>query len=262
MVSGRVAGKVAIVTGGGTGIGRACAQLLAAEGARVVVAGRTPETGGETVRRIRAAGGEAGFVQADVSRAADVERMVGAAVEAYGRLDVLVNNAAIFPRATLAETTEEFWDRMLAVNLKGPYLCCRAAVPAMERGGGGSIINIGSIHGLGGAPELFAYAVSKGGLLTLTRNLAQALAPRQIRVNYVIPGWVPSEGELRVRAAQGQDLAWLEEQGRRLPMGRLQRPEDAAYAVLFLASDESSQVTGAVINTDGGAAYAMFGGRA
>lgn len=249
---GRVEGKVAIVTGAGTGIGRASAVILAKEGASVVVANRNADNGNETVRRIVDVGGKARFCQTDVAQAADCTRVVEDAVSAYGRLDVLVNNAGIFPRATIENTTEEFWDTIMATNLRGPFLLCQQALPHMVRQGGGSIINVGSIHGLGGAPELFAYAASKGGLLNMTRNLAKGYARYQIRVNYVIPGWVITEGELNVRGSAGQDLAWLREQGKRMPMGRLQEPEDAAYTILFLASDESSQVNACIINTDGG----------
>lgn len=252
-MAGRVAGKVAIVTGAGTGIGRACAVALASEGARVVVANRNAERGEETVRRITAAGGAARFWQTDVSRAGDCQRVVDETIAAYGQVDVLVNNAGIFPRASLAETTEEFWDTIMATDLRGPYLLCQGVIPHMVRQGGGSIVNMGSIHGLGGAAELFAYATAKGGLLTMTKNLARAYARHRIRVNYVIPGWVASEGELVIRGREGHDMAWLREQGERQPMGRLQVPEDAASAVLFLASEESQQVTACVINTDGGA---------
>jgi NAD(P)-dependent dehydrogenase (short-subunit alcohol dehydrogenase family) len=259
-MAGRVAGKVALVTGGGTGIGRGCATLLAREGAKVVVANRTPETGEETVRLIREAGGEAAFCRTDVGKVADCERAVNFAVEKFGRLDVLVNNAAIFPRATLEETTEEFFDQLIAINLKGPLFLCKFAVPIMQAGGGGSIINIGSIHGYGGGGILLVYAITKGGLLTMTRNLAMTYVRDHVRVNYVIPGWVISEGEIRVQKQfHGRSVEDLAEISQRLPMGRHQTPEDAAYAVLYLASDESSMVTGCVINTDGGMSVGSIG---
>ncbi len=249
----RVEGKVAVVTGGGTGIGRACAELLAREGAKVVVAGRSSGTGEETVRRIIAAGGEGRFIQTDVSREADCLRLVSQTVEAYGRLDVLVNNAAIYPRATLEETTLEFWHRVLATNLDGPFVLCREAVPHMVRGGGGSIINVGSFNGLAGTYNLVAYSVAKGGLLTLTRNVAAAYSQQGIRANYVIPGWVLTDNERAVQALEGHDAAWLDAQAVNQPSGRFSRPEDAAFAVLYLASDESAHVNGAILNTDGGA---------
>jgi NAD(P)-dependent dehydrogenase (short-subunit alcohol dehydrogenase family) len=250
----RVAGKVAIVTGAGTGIGRATAELLAREGARVVVANRSPATGEETVRAIVAAGGEARFIQTDVSREADGVRLVDETVRAYGRLDVLVNNAAIYPRADLAETTIAFWREIMATNLEGPFVLCREAVPRMLASGGGSIVNVGSFNGLGGASNLVAYATAKGGLLTLTRNIAATYARQGIRVNYLIPGWNITETEKVVQAREGHDAAWLAAAETRQPGGRFSVPADAAYAVLWLASDESAFVNGAIINTDGGAA--------
>jgi len=249
----RVEGKIAIVTGGGTGIGRACSELLAREGAKMVVAGRTVENGEETVRRIVSAGGEARFIQTDVGREADCVRLVTQTVEIYGRLDVLVNNAAIYPRATLEETTLEFWHKVLATNLDGPFILCREAVPHMVRGGGGSIVNIGSFNGLAGTDNLVAYSVSKGGLLTLTRNVAAAYSQEGIRVNYVIPGWVLTDNERVVQALEGHDAAWLDAQAANQPSGRFSRPDDAAYAVLYLASDESAHVSGTILNADGGA---------
>ncbi len=249
----RVEGKVAIITGGGTGIGRACAELLAREGAKVVIAGRSAATGEETVRRILAAEGEGRYIQTDVSREADCIRLVKQTVEAYGRLDVLVNNAAIYPRATLEDTSLEFWHDVLATNLDGPFVLCREAVPYMIRGGGGSIINMGSFNGLAGTYNLVAYSVAKGGLLTLTRNVAAAYSQQGIRANYVIPGWVLTDKERVVQSLEGHDAAWLDAQAANQPSGRFSRPEDAAFAVLYLASDESAHVSGTILNTDGGA---------
>ena len=248
----RVRGKVALVTGAGTGIGRACAETLAREGARVVIANRNAQNGEETVHRIGVAGGQAAFCQTDVSREADCARAVQTAVELFGRLDVLINNAGIFPRYSLAETTPEVLQEIFAVNFNGAFYCCKHAIPAMERQGGGSIINVGSIHGIEGGARLVAYAASKGALLNLTRTLASAYARQQIRVNYLIPGWVITEGEIRTQANEGHDEQWLRDVGKRLPMGRIQDPQDAANAALFLASDEASQITAAIINTDGG----------
>lgn len=252
MSQGRLAGKVAIVTGAGSGIGRGIALAFGREGAAVVVANRSEENGRETVRRIEAAGGRAHFKQTDVSHEAGCAATVQAAVEAFGGLNVLVNNAGIFPRATLEETTEELWDRIFATNLRGPAFLCKHAVPALRQSGGGSIVNLGSTNQYTGLPNLFAYSCAKGGLLTLTRNLARALAPDRIRVNVINPGWVISEGEVVVQAQEGHDAAWLEEMGRRQPLGRHQVPEDAAMAAVFLASDESSQVTGIELNCDAG----------
>ncbi len=248
----RVQGKVALVTGAGTGIGRACAETLAREGASVVVANRNVANGEETVRRIAEQGGEAVFCRTDVAVEEDCQQAARTAVERFGKLDILINNAGIFPRYSLAQTTPEVLEEILGINLKGPFYCCKHAIPAMERVGGGSIINVGSIHGMHGAPNLVAYAASKGALLNLTKTLARAYAGKQIRVNYLIPGWVITEGEIRTQAKEGHDEQWLHDVGTRLPMGRIQQPQDAANTALFLASDESSQVTAAVINTDGG----------
>ncbi|MCC6627070.1 MAG: SDR family oxidoreductase [Chloroflexi bacterium] len=251
-MAGIVNDKVALVTGSGAGIGRGIAELLAREGARVIVANRTPATGEETVARIVAAGGRAVFQRTDVRRQADCAAAIERAVAEFGRLDCLINNAAIFPRASLEETTETFWDNMLAVNLKGPYFLCQAAIPRMVAQGGGSVVNIGSINGLGGGARLFAYSVSKGGLLTMTRNLAKAYARHQVRVNYVIPGWVITDTEIDIQARDGHDAAWIAEAARRLPGGRHQVPKDAAGTVLFLCSDYSEQVSGTVIHVDAG----------
>jgi NAD(P)-dependent dehydrogenase (short-subunit alcohol dehydrogenase family) len=250
----RVAGKVAIVTGGNAGIGRAAAELLAREGARVVVGARTTATGEETVRRIAQAGGEAVFVRADVSREADCIALVAATVRRFGRLDVLVNNAAIYPRATLLETTVALWRQIMATNLEGAFVLCREAVPHMIAGGGGSIINVGSGNALGGASNLTPYAVSKGGLWTLTRNVAGAFIRDNVRANYLNPGWNHTETERKVQAVEGHDEAWLAAAAARSPAGRAADPSDAAYAILWLASDESSFVNGQDISTDGGGA--------
>jgi len=208
------------------------------------------------VRQIEANGGRARFHPTDVSKEADCAAVVRAAVETFGRLTTVVNNAGIFPRATLEETTEELWDRIFATNLRGPAFLCKHAVPhlrgAAQSGAGASIVNLGSTNQYAGLPNLFAYSCAKGGLLTLTRNLARALAPDRIRVNIVNPGWVISEGEVVVQSQEGHDAAWLEEMGRRQPLGRHQVPEDAAMACVFLASDESSQITGVEINCDVG----------
>jgi NAD(P)-dependent dehydrogenase (short-subunit alcohol dehydrogenase family) len=255
---GRVQGKVAIVTGGGTGIGQGIAVLLAGEGAKVVVANRDSATGEETVRLAReagdasGAGGMAVFQATDVTREADCQAVVKTAVAQFGGLDILVNNAGIFPRATLEQTTEELWDRIFAVNLKGIFFCCKHAMPVMRDRGGGSVINIGSINAYVGGGNLFAYSISKGGVLTLTRNLAASWAQHRVRVNFLNPGWVITPGEIRIQGLEGHDVDWLEEHGRRMPLGRMQTPEDAAWAAVYLASDESAMVTGQALNVDGG----------
>lgn len=248
----RLLGKVAIVTGGGTGIGRGIALRLAGEGACVVVAGRRLEPLQDTVQRICAAGGEASLCRTDVTVEADCRALVEYAVATYGGLDILVSNAGLYPRRQLAELTQEIWDLTVDVNLRGHFFCCKYAVPALSARGGGSIVFIGSVHGYKGDADVLAYAAAKGGLWTMTRNLAQTFAPQRIRVNYINPGWVASEGEVAHRRELGYPDGWLEEQGRKIPLGRLQTPEDTAAAVAFLVSDEASQITATLLNVDGG----------
>ena len=248
---GRVEGKVVIVTGGATGIGRGISEILAREGAKVVIANRNMEKGREAETAIRAAGGDALFVATDITREADCRHLVETAVAHYGKLDALVNNAGIFPRAELEETTEELWDQIFDVNLKGAFFCCKYAVPHLRANGGGSIVNIGSANSYVGLPHLFAYSIAKGGMITMTRNMANALAKDRIRTNFVNPGWVITEMEIEIQALEGHDAAWLEEAARQLPLGRHQVPEDAGNLVLFLISDEANQINGEQIGVDG-----------
>jgi NAD(P)-dependent dehydrogenase (short-subunit alcohol dehydrogenase family) len=248
----RVARKVVILTGGNAGIGRAGAELLAREGASVVVASRTAASGEATVTAIRDAGGDARYIQTDVSREEDCVRLVKDTLRVYGRVDVLINNAAIYPRATLSETTIAFWREIMASNLEGPFVLCREAVPHMLEVGGGSIINIGSGNGFGGGANLVAYSVAKGALLTLTRSIAGAYGHDNIRANYLNPGWNITDTEIVIQAKEGHDAAWLADAEDRQPGGRFSVPADAAHAMLWLASDESVFINGAIISTDGG----------
>lgn len=248
---GRVDGKVVIVTGGAVGIGRGISEILAKEGARVVIANRNAEAGEEAASAIQQAGGQARFIRTDVTSEEECRALVAGTVAAFGQVDALVNNAGIFPRASLEETTSELWDRIFDVNLKGAFFCCKYAVPELRRNGGGSIVNIGSANAYVGQPNLFAYSISKGGMITMTRNLANALAKDRIRVNFVNPGWVITETEIEIQAKEGHDADWLEEAAQRMPLGRHQVPEDAAYLVLYLVSDEASQVSGEQIGVDG-----------
>jgi NAD(P)-dependent dehydrogenase (short-subunit alcohol dehydrogenase family) len=173
-------------------------------------------------------------------------------MDSFGRLDGLVNNVGWFPRARLEDMTAEFWHQVLDVNLTGAFFCCKHAVAHLRATGGGSIVNIGSVHGIQGSPTLLAYSSAKGGLLALTRTLAGALARDRIRVNYVVPGWILTETEIALQATLGVDEETLRAQGRSLPLGRHQTAEDVAFAVLYLLCDESSQVTGAMLNVDAG----------
>ena len=252
----RLKDKVTLITGAASGIGRETALLFATEGARVVVVDISDAAGKETVALIREQGGEAIYVHTDVSQAADCERMVRAAEEQYGQLDVMFNNAGIMHSADddAVNTSEEVWDLTLAINLKGVFLGCKYGIPALRRAGGGSIINTASFVALVGAatPQL-AYTASKGGVLALTRELAVVHAREKIRVNALCPG--PLHTELLMKF-----LDTAEKKQRRLvhiPMGRFGLAQEMAYAALYLASDESSYVTGSEFMVDGGitAAY-------
>jgi NAD(P)-dependent dehydrogenase (short-subunit alcohol dehydrogenase family) len=249
----RVRGKVAIVTGASQGIGRNCAWLLAQEGARVVVADIQDEKGLSVVEQIRGAGMEAFYQHCDVMDEGQCAALIQSAIDSYGRIDILVNNAGWFPRATIEETSTELWDNVINVNLRGAFYCCKYAIPQLRNSGGGSIINIGSINGIQGLGSLLAYSSAKGGLLALTRTLAGAYAKDRIRANYVIPGWVLTEGEMSLQGSRGVTEDELRRAGDSLLLGRHQTPEDVAYAVIYLASDESSQVTGTILHIDAGA---------
>lgn len=253
-MTGRLAGKVAVVTGGAQGIGRGCAEMLAREGARIVIGDIQADAGTAAADAIRRAGGVAVFYQTDVVREDQCAALLESAVTTFGRLDVLVNNVGWFPRATLEETTTELWEQVLTVNLRSAFYCCKYAVPHLGAGGGGSIINMGSTNGIQGLPNLVAYSAAKGGLLSLTRTLAGAYARERIRVNYVIPGWILTESEIALQKSRGVSDDELRRGGQALPLGRHQTVEDVAYAVLYLASDESAQVTGTVLHVDAGMA--------
>lgn len=244
----RLNGKTAIVTGGGSGIGRATAELFAREGARVVVADYRHDTGEATVRAIKAAGGDALFVAVDVSDPPQVERMVQAALDAYGGIDILFNNAGMLAFGTVADTDPEVWNRVISVNLTGVYLCSRAVLPNMIARGGGSIVNTSSSTGAHDAKDnTAAYVASKGGVTLLTRAMAIDHAKNNVRVNAIAPG--PTDTPMLRDNLPG---AMREAFARTFPMGRLGKPEELAQAVLFLASDEASFVTGAILAVDGG----------
>jgi len=244
---GRLDGKVALITGAGMGMGQAAALLFAKEGAKVAVVDWKAEAGEETVRTIKKAGGEAIFIKADVSKAEDAENMVKTTVKTYGKLDVIYNNAGILGRADFTENiTEEEWDKIMAVNLKGVWLGMKYAIPEMLKKGKGSIINTASQCGERGTRNLGAYCASKGGILALTRVTAMELAKKNIRVNALNPGIIGTPMALTASKKEQEGFAAI------IPQGRMGRPEEVAYAALFLASDESSHVTGHTLVVDGG----------
>jgi NAD(P)-dependent dehydrogenase (short-subunit alcohol dehydrogenase family) len=248
---GRLDGKVALITGAGGGIGRATALRFGAEGARVVSVDADERAGQETVEQVRRSGGEAELVQADVCRAADVERMVAFAEQRFGALHVLFNNAGILPDedTSIVDTPEDVFDRVIAVNLKGVFLGCKYGIPALLRAGGGSIINTSSLVAvMGSATSQIAYTASKGGVLALTREIAVEFARRGIRANALCPGPVNTPLLQSLLA----DPAFKARRFVHLAMGRLAETREIANAALFLASDESSYVNGATFLVDGG----------
>ncbi|AZN40358.1 SDR family NAD(P)-dependent oxidoreductase [Paenibacillus albus] len=245
--------KTVIVTGGAKGIGRAIALRFLQCGARVVIAD-VDESGAATVGELSEEGyaSQLYFVRCDVSKRSEVEALVAESIRQFGPVDVLVNNAGIFPRCEMLQMDEAFWDHVMDVNLKGTYMLCQAVVPGMIERSRGVIINIGSGHANAGEPATLAYAVSKGGIVTLTRNLAKALAQHRIRVNCVQPGWIASEGEVARWKEAGMEEANITAHMSRMGLGRMQTGEDIADAVLFMASDMSRQITGQVLVVDGG----------
>lgn len=252
----RLQNKVAVITGGGSGIGYHTALLFAQEGAAVVVADVNDDGGNQTVSEIKEAGGQAFYVRADVSKSADCEAMIAAAEREFGKLNVLFNNAGVMLSADddAINTEESVWDTTMAVNVKGVFFGCKYGIPALRRAGGGSIINTASFVALLGAatPQL-AYTASKGAVLSMTRELATIHARENIRVNALCPG--PLRTELLMKFLNTE-----EKKQRRLvhiPMGRFGEAKEMAYAALYLGSDESSYVTGSEFVVDGGitAAY-------
>ena len=242
-------GKVAWVTGAGRGLGAAIAQGLAAAGAAVILSARTVSELTETLAKIEADGGRGMVAPADVTDAVQVEAVVTAAVERFGALDILVNNAGISPVLNRSEALSlTDWKHILEVNLTGAFICARAAGQHMLAGsGGGSIISISSVHGQAGWPRLAAYAASKGGLEMLTRTLAVEWADRNVRVNAVAPGYFATEMTAGLRASPLSEALV-----QRIPFGRFGLPQEVVGAVLFLASDASSYVTGSTVSVDGG----------
>lgn len=248
----RLAGKVALITGGGTGIGRAIALAFAREGAKVAVAGRRMEKIEESARDIRSDGGEALAIGCDVSNAGDAKRAVRETVERFGRLNVLVNNAGILSVSTIEQIDEEDWDRMMAINLKGPFLMCRAALPEFRKAGGGAIVNIGSVLGLVAMKDRAAYCASKGGVTMLTKAIALDHAYEDVRANCICPSIVETELVKNLFAGSESQEALRQARMATIPLRRFGQPVDVAEMAVFLASEESSWMTGAAIPLDGG----------
>jgi len=247
----QLAGKVALITGGASGIGRATALLLAREGAEVLVADVNQDAGQRVVDEIAQTGGRAFFEAVDVTSAADCRRVVERAIREFGHIDILFNNAGIIRRATVMDLSEDDWDRVMAVNVKSIYLLSREVIPHMEKQGAGSIINTASGWGLAGGAKAAVYCASKGAVVLLTKAMAIDHGPR-IRVNCICPGDTDT-GMLRAEAQQlGEESQRFLAEAAKRPLGRVGKPEEIAQAVLYLASDTSSFVTGTALVVDGG----------
>lgn len=247
---GKLDGKITLVTGGSSGIGRATALAFAREGCNLVIADILVESGEETVQMIRKAGGEAIFVETDISKAGEVEALINTVVETYGRLDCAHNNAGIEGvLATTANYTEEDWDRIITINLKGTWLCMKYEILQMLHQGSGAIVNTASTNGLVGFPGMPAYCASKGGILQLTRTAALEYARAGIRVNAVCPGSIQTPLLERIAAnISNTGIPFAMD----LPSGRIGMPEEVAEAVVWLCSDAASFVTGHALVIDGG----------
>jgi NAD(P)-dependent dehydrogenase (short-subunit alcohol dehydrogenase family) len=251
----RLKDKRALITGGGTGIGRATAELFAREGAGVVISGRRRGELEETARRVQEYGGNALFVEGDVSRPDDAERMVRETAAGLGGIDILVNNAGIIVRdASVTSVSIEDWHRVVDIDLTGVFLVSRFALKQMlQAGGGGAIVNVSSVSGIQADPYAAPYNAAKGGVNLLTKNMALDYAPQGIRVNAVCPGRIATPMPMS-RLGPGEDWETvLAQWGRNIPLGRVGWPEDVAQAVLFLASDEAAWITGTTLVVDGGA---------
>jgi NAD(P)-dependent dehydrogenase (short-subunit alcohol dehydrogenase family) len=249
----RLAHKTIVITGAANGIGAGSAAMLAAEGAAVVIADIQDGAGEAVAAAIRGSGGRAVFQHCDVQLETDVSALMQRAVGEFGALHGLVNNVGWFPRATLEETTEALWDKIININLRSAFFCCKHAFPLMRAAGGGSCVNIGSPNSKQATPTLVAYGAAKGGLVNLTVTLAGAYAPDRIRVNLISPGWVLTETEIATQTkVEGRTQDEVVKNGQALRFGRYQTPQDTGNALIYLLSDESTQVTGMFMSVDAG----------
>jgi len=247
----KLEGKVAIVTGATDGIGKAIALKFAKEGAKIMMVGRDEAKGRAALEKVREHG-EATYFKADVSNSSQVKKLVDETIQKYGRIDILVNNAAIVSVGTVVNTSEEIWDQVIDINMKGVFLCCKYVIPYMQKKGGGAIVNIGSINSLMAMENEAVYDASKGGVLMLTRAIALDFAKSNIRANCICPGAIET-AMLKTSLDGAPDPAkareWITA---RHPVGHLGKPDEIAEAALFLASDASSFVTGTALPVDGG----------
>lgn len=238
----RLKDRIAIVTGGGQGIGRAISLVFAKEGAKIIIAEQNKGTAQAVAEEVRALGRQSLAIQTDVSNSPSVRSMVAQTLEAFGRIDILVNNAGIFSYTRIEDCTEEEWDGMMAVNLKGPFLCSQAVMATMKKQKFGRIINLGSVAGkVGGLVASAPYSASKAGVMCLTKSLARALGAYGITVNAIAPGVVSTD-----MAKNHPDMT------AQMALGRVAEPEEIAYAALFLASEEGAYLTGATLDVNGG----------
>jgi NAD(P)-dependent dehydrogenase (short-subunit alcohol dehydrogenase family) len=242
--------RIVLVTGSTSGIGLGIAEHFAALGARLVIHGRDDQQAAAVAERLRQDGHDAADVVADLADPDACRTIVRFTVDRFGGIDVLVNNAANTSRGYLEDASVELWDTIMHVNLRAPFVCLQEAVKSMKARGGGSIINIGSVNAYIGEPKLGPYAVSKGGLMTLTRNAAATLNRYRIRINQINVGWTLTDGEHRVKRLEGHGPEWLEEAIATRPFGRLLSPRDVAVAAAYFASDDSALVTGTVMDLE------------
>ncbi len=251
--SGRLVDKIAVVTGSTSGIGAGIVREFVQQGARVLIHGRNAAAGRRLIEELVAEGIPQECLAFQTAELADVEQcraVIAYAVQVFGGLDLLVNNAGDVTRGSIEDTTVELWDRQMAVNLRAPFVLTQAAIPPMKARGGGSIVNIGSVNAYIGAAKLTSYSVSKGGLMTFTKNVAAQLNRYRIRVNVINVGWTLTEGEHRIMQSDTGREDWLEEALASRPFGRMLLPRDIAKAALYFASDDSALVTGSVLDLE------------